>query len=882
MAFIITTTGVPATVVIDDLGERTFVHPVVSYDLETGYSPTELSQSADLQAAITGGEITAVDGSGNSITLVSQLKDLQSAYNSSLDPEIITDTTLGAVTIRRGSASDVDNIIVGQRGSGADVFTVTGAGNVAGSNFNGVSLTTGGAATNYLDATGAYSVPVGAGASVTTDNTLWVAKTGGTAHGSRTTEISDPYDTIAGALGDALSGDTVMVLPGSYSESPGIVPAGVSLVSQGGYEVTAIIGAAVTGNRITLSSGSVINGFNVTIPSNATNAIEYAGGASTVAGCRFIKFTGQAAALGSGLANTGAGKTVAFEIRYGLLDCENILLCSNGILAIQSLHVPGTGTVQRGAKVSGGRLQALDMNIGNANVLYGVEIGTGGIAVLISLNLFNLKNGLLVTGNDAQIDALGGKIQTTATIGGTYGGGLSSFTGRSLVVDASLSLSAATIRITAQMEPNFVFNNTLAPNAASSDFSVNAIQATTDKRDASQRLLGTDSQIGFPEKGAKLMTGEGGPNATFNHVVQMNAADAAVDVTTAAESTSAGTFTFGSVAVNEKIAWCSIRRDGVTANLLKVFGIILNQNTAGTDGGAAPTYVFEIWDGGAWAEVGVEAISEVEQYRYANNVFLRASSLEQLRLGINPDTTWATSTIDSVLGYWARVRIATIGSALSLPTFNQLKTAPSLSHFNEQGKMTASGSAMWRQTLFGAGNMWGEGGGAADYTVTVGNGSIAAGTEWSHKNKKGRINNSNDFVNFNFTIPGGVSTAHTLKLRLLMSSTGSNNVDMRMSVLPIEILNNLIADPTGGVVPTERISAGTYDSDPAQVIDAPTFSTVTDTIQAVTFDDFDISNYYEDDMLAIRVGFDPGGSSTDVDIWALVIEGVAFTSGKIL
>ena len=58
---------------------------------------------------------------------------------------------------------------------------------------------------------------------------------------------------------------------------------------------------------------------------------------------------------------------------------------------------------------------------------------------------------------------------------------------------------------------------------------------------------------------------------------------------------------------------------------------------------------------------------------------------------------------------------------------------------------------------------------------------------------------------------------------------------------------------------------------------ALTFSTVTDTIQAVTFEGF-----YEDDMLAIRIGFDPGGSSRDVDIWALSVEGVSFTAGKLL
>jgi hypothetical protein len=182
MAFIITTTGVPATVVIDDLGERTFVHPVVSYNLESEYSSFELAESVDLQAAITGGELTAVDGSGNPITLIDQLTDLQSAYNSSTNPEIVTDATLGAVTIKRGSASDADDIIVGQRGSGAVVYAVTGAGNVTGSNFNGVSLTTGGAATDYLDATGAYSTPTG-GTNIGTNNL--------TLTGNRTLDLDD-------------------------------------------------------------------------------------------------------------------------------------------------------------------------------------------------------------------------------------------------------------------------------------------------------------------------------------------------------------------------------------------------------------------------------------------------------------------------------------------------------------------------------------------------------------------------------------------------------------------------------------------------------------------------------------------------------------------
>jgi len=669
-----------------------------------------------------------------------------------------------------------------------------------------------------------------------------------------------------------------MVLAGTYAESGLTVPAGVSFKSQGGYETTFITGAAVTGTRVILSNGSLIDGFTVTIPTDALYGVQFAGTAGQVASVRFIKFEGQTSALGSGFANTGAGKTIAFEVRYGALDCENILLCTAGILAVQAFHVPGTGTVQRGAKVSGGRLQALDMNIGNANVLYGIEIGTGGIAVLISLNLFNLKNGLLITGNDVQIDALSGKIQTTSTVGGSYGGGLSSFTGRSLVVDSALSLSAATIRVNVQMEPNFVFNNTLAPNAAGSNFSATLVQATTGERDASQRLLGTNSQIGFPEQGRRLMTGEGGANATFNHVVQMDSSDVATDITDLAKSTLAATFGFGSVAVNEKIAWCSTRRDGTTADLLKVFGLILNQQTAGTDSGTAPTYVFEIFDG-SWTEVGIEAISVTEQYRYANDVFLRASSNEQIRLGATPSTAWTTTTIDSVEGYWARVRVSAIAGALTLPTFNQLRTTPNHAMWNEQGKQTLHGLAQYRKTLFGAGNMWGEGGGAADYTVTVGSG--AGAQTWSQKNKKGRINAGGDFVNFQFAIPGGLSTAHTVRLKVLYSTdTATGTVDLEASVLPVEALGNLIADSAGGITPIARTSATAYNVDSAQVVAQSGLTATNDTITAITFDGFDISNYYEDDMLIIRIGY--GATNKEIDIWALIIEGIAFTDGKIL
>jgi hypothetical protein len=53
---------------------------------------------------------------------------LQGAYNNSVTPEIITNATLGAVTVQRGSASDTDNVLEGKNGTGTNTFTVDGNG----------------------------------------------------------------------------------------------------------------------------------------------------------------------------------------------------------------------------------------------------------------------------------------------------------------------------------------------------------------------------------------------------------------------------------------------------------------------------------------------------------------------------------------------------------------------------------------------------------------------------------------------------------------------------------------------------------------------------------------------------------------------------------
>lgn len=80
-------------------------------------------------------------GSGVSGSATSAVTTLQQAYDNSPTPEIVTDSTRGALTLKRGSAADTDAVYEVQNGAGTVKFSVTGEGkaNVTSTVFNGSS-----------------------------------------------------------------------------------------------------------------------------------------------------------------------------------------------------------------------------------------------------------------------------------------------------------------------------------------------------------------------------------------------------------------------------------------------------------------------------------------------------------------------------------------------------------------------------------------------------------------------------------------------------------------------------------------------------------------------------------------------------------------------
>ena len=712
----------------------------------------------------------------------------------------------------------------------------------------------------------------GAGVSnINTGNTLWVDAVFGN-DGTAVADRQDlPWATILSALSAAAAGDCVLVRPGVYTESPLTVPSGVALISTGNWRTTTINGAAATGTRVTLSSGSMIQGFTVQIPTNnGAYAVEYAG-ATGVASAMFISFNGQPGALGGGLANTGAGKIIALEVRYLTGDCDAIIEVTQGILAVEGVHVPGSaGAVNAGVRNTGGRFQGVDVNMGAPSVVNGIEVDAG-ITLVFGPNLFNVTNGIHITGNGPTAEFYGGKIEGSQL---------------SVLVDPGLTLANAVIKITTQLEPLFSF----PPAAAASDFATSFIQSNSPTREAAQRLLGVNFELGFPERGSAFRAGEGGPYSDGYAVQTSTGATAGTDggaitdITSAASTKSGSTFQFPTAVAGDVIMWCSQRLDPTSASI-KHFSVEIRQDTAGVGG----EYIWEIWDGAAWVEVGVQAVSTDLNYRYSNEVFIRANR-EQIRLGIFDSTTWATKTIGAYTGYWGRVRVTV--APTTAPIFEQLQITPSNTFISSAGIRSAHGLALWRSTLLATGNIFGESGGVANSSVPVGTGGLPTG--WNHIGKNNALNGNGDAIYTQFALPAGICTAYPLRFEILYTVTGSQPITlaptMILSVLPQEVSGVLVADPAGGVVPvlrdftnTDALTANPGLSQSKTLVPAGATipATYDNQIHCVTFDGFDISSYYAQDLIIVRVELDDDGTpNQDVVVWSVNIEGVAYTDGR--
>jgi len=301
------------------------------------------------------------------------------------------------------------------------------------------------------------------------------------------------------------------------------------------------------------------------------------------------------------------------------------------------------------------------------------------------------------------------------------------------------------------------------------------------------------------------------------------------------------------------------------------------------------------------------SVSTAETFRYANDIFQRpiggGESDETIRFGVYGDTlandttlTWTLANKAALIGagtqYWARVRV--VGTVTQNPLFRRIQLLTSTTTINNQGRRLATGLALWQTRLFTSGGVWGSSAGVANGTYTVGNGGVFPG-QTAYDINRSKLNGAGDQVTFQFPLPTGLCSAFPLTLRpeihLLNSGVNVNTAGvMTVGVYPLQASGVQVADPTGAIAPAQRTYANTnllntLTGQGHAVNIIPTGEVVPfatkDSLFELDFGPYDVTSVYSDDVIGIALEYTSDSTpATDVQIWTLEIEGVAFIDGS--
>ena len=591
------------------------------------------------------------------------------------------------------------------RNDGTEIFKLSGGTNVTLSN----------PSTNKIDID--VTVPIN------TQNVLWVDSMFGDDGTALPNRQDKSYLTIGAALTAAVTtGTTVIVRPGTYPEEGLVVNDNVSLVSEGGWQVTTIgpTPSSATSDILELKQNAYIEGFSVNVPEGSFNGIfaSNSGGTNSAYNVTFYG-NGTTGSTGVGLFKSGGGKLIGTGIRVeggGIQDCLKV---DSGVLALEGIHIPQSdGSIENVLLVTtsggtlAGRAQMLSFNSGNNNVTNVVKT-TGGVtgviptALIFTPNIFNATNAYTGDGEFETLNMLGGRFENVTL---------------SVNLDLAGTAQESTYRINANHQPLYLYNKEAA---ALAEFSLTFTQQSTEEFDSSFNVFGAEQMsVGFAERGTSVSVGRGSPYTTGMVVLTTdNTASSTsdggnlTDVSVEAKSKTGSTFTFQGAGVNHSIL-VGVQRQDLNGDPLKFYGLETFVNSQASSGG---TYVFESWNGSEWVEVMGMCTNVDEGYSYGTDYFIRPNNDEFVRLGLDEfiespiddfavsAVTWSNKTINSVDAYWLRLRIDT--TVTTLPNFERFKILDSIYSFSKNGVPSAKGLAQFRKTINLNGNIWSPSGG---------------------------------------------------------------------------------------------------------------------------------------------------------------------------
>ena len=729
------------------------------------------------------------------------------------------------------------------RNDGTDVLFLTGGTNVTLSN----------PSSNQI------KIDVSSSSSIDTGNVLWVDNVFGDDGTALVDRQDKPWEKIATAIGNAVTNDTIMVRPGEYVESPFTLVPSTSLVSQGGAKVTFISAATPTGNFITVSGSSYMEGFTIYTPTDDSAALYFNDStAGIVTSFHNVHFKGSSTTpgpLGKGIVmDTGLasnGKIIYSELRYAGGNLDRLVEVNKGIFALDGMHVPGGGTITTGIQGNGGRLQLINVNIGNP--LCGTALSVSGTSsnkptvAGFGFNIFNVPTGIEITSDDYNVEVQSGRLEAGTTnvlvsSGVTGSNGKLNLTG--FVMDSTkLSIPYGWV----DSEHTFQFSDlggaqNLSPILRSwSNF-----------------------EVGHANKGFETNLGRGSEYQNGIHVITSGASGPVVVTTTA--KTEGDLFSFQSLTAGEQIYLGSSQK--------YTSGDYLNFNgfEVGYTGSTGGTYTIEYYSGGTWVDIKYQVVHHNLGYNYSNTLFSRnVRTLEDVRFGVEENNGWSATTIDGQEAKWIRITMVTPPS--SLPQIDLVWLEPSHTEVNDNGILNFYGNALYRDTLVSAGNIFGLDGAVTDASVAVG-----STVTWNHIMENSQFNLSammaglGDAIMLQTILPKGTCTAYPLRIIVHYILANNDSItgalttlpQITLSVVTKETYNNFTSDPTGGITPTRRTLTNTNDlTTGGEEVDIDLGEIGSDfdaEYLSVTDEyDFDISSLYESDGLFIRISFEDEG-----------------------
>jgi len=717
---------------------------------------------------------------------------------------------------------------------------------------------------------------------INTGNVLWVDNIFGD-NGTALVDRQDrPWSSIATALSNATTNDTIMVRPGEYVEPDFTLIPGTSLISQGGAKVTFISASTNTGNFITVSGSSYMEGFTIYTPTDDSAALYFndstAGIVTSINDVHFKGVSSVSPPLGKGLVMDSGlasnGKIIYRELRYGGGNLNILSEINSGIFALDGMHVPGGGTINKSIQINGGRGQLINVNVGNPSCDTALSVsGTPSntpTVVGFGFNIFNVPTGIEITSNYYDVEIQNGRLEAGVD---------------NILISSGLTGSNGKLDIT-----SFAMDSTKINEPYTWLDSDHTLQFS----DIGQAqnvgpIYRNDGNfvVGKPSEGSSLSVGQG---TEYQNLLHVHSSGSTGDVNLILSAKTEGvTWSFGALAAGEQLYIGSEQQDS-DGNYINWSGIELTYT--GSTGG---TYTIEYYSGGTWVDIKYQVTNSNKSYNYANNLFNRTvGAREDVRIGYGDvgRTGWDELTLFTHTCKWVRITMVT--PPTSLPQFDLVWLENSHTKINKNGIPTFFGDALYKDTIVAAGNIYGESGGVISANVPVGSGGDPTG--WNHNIKNSKLNQSGDAIYFQAALPKGICTAYPLSVTIYYgldpadsSSSFTVSPQLVTSFLARGASGTKVSDPSGGILPTPRTigNTATLTSDPGDFVTSDLVETGLPTntyagkplsIQDITFD---IDDYYEGDGFLVRIKLENDGTpNNDVIIFAVEINVVKWALGE--